>query len=74
MTLTKLQQASSGVKTVIADFRPVNVTLRLNGTVTLDPDRRAHVTTRISGRIVKLFASIGSRVEKGQKLALVKSR
>lgn len=74
VTLTKLQQASIGLKTDAADFRTVNVILRLNGSVTLDPDRRAHVTTRISGRVEKLFASIGTRVEKGQKLALVQSR
>lgn len=74
VTLTKLQQASIGVKTVPADFRSVNAILRLNGTVTLDPDRRAHVTTRISGRVEQLFAAIGSRVEKGQKLALIQSR
>jgi len=74
VTLTKLQQASIGVKTVPAGFRSVNATLRLNGIVTLDPDRRAHVTTRISGRVQQLFAAIGSRVEKGQKLALVQSR
>ena len=74
VTLTKLQQTSIGVKTVPADFRSVNAILRLNGSVTLDPDRRAHVTTRISGRVEKLFASIGSRVEKGQKLALIQSR
>lgn len=74
VTLTKLQQASIGLQTVPADFRSINAVLRLNGLVTLDPDRRAHVTTRISGRVEQLFASLGSRVEKGQKLALVQSR
>jgi multidrug efflux pump subunit AcrA (membrane-fusion protein) len=74
VTLTKLQEASIGLKAVSADFRSVNTILQLSGAVTLDPDRRAHVTTRISGRVVELFASLGSRVEKGQKLALVQSR
>ena len=74
VTLTKVQQASIGMKTAATDFRLINTILRANGTVTLDPDRRAHVTLRISGRVEQLFASIGSRVEKGQKLALVQSR
>ncbi len=74
VTLTKLQQASIGVKTAPADFRSIDTILRLNGAVILDPDRHAHVTMRISGRVEKLFASVGSRVEKGQKLALVQSR
>lgn len=74
VTLTKVQQASIGVKTAAADLRAIDTILRANGTVTLDPDRRAHVTLRISGRVEQLFATIGSRVEKGQKLALVQSR
>lgn len=74
VTLTKVQQASIGVKTAPADLRSIDTILRLNGAVTLDPDRHAHVTIRISGRVEKLFASVGSRVEKGQKLALVQSR
>jgi multidrug efflux pump subunit AcrA (membrane-fusion protein) len=74
VTLTKVQEASVGVKTATADFRSIDLILRANGTVTLDPDRHAHVTMRISGRVEKLFASVGNRVEKGQKLALVQSR
>jgi len=74
VTLTKIQQASIGLKTDQADFRTIDSLLRLTGTVTLDPDRRAHVTTRISGRIEKLYASVGDTVEKGQKLALIQSR
>ncbi|MFA6286131.1 MAG: efflux RND transporter periplasmic adaptor subunit [Opitutaceae bacterium] len=74
VTLTKVQQASIGLQTAQADFRTIDSLLRLTGTVKLDPDRRAHVTTRISGRVEKLFASVGDTVEKGQKLALIQSR
>lgn len=74
VTLTKVQEASIGLKVVSADSRTVNTILQLSGAVTLDPDRRAHVTTRISGRVEELYVSLGSPVEKGQKLALVQSR
>ena len=74
VTLTKVQQASIGLQTSQADFRTIDSLLRLTGTVKLDPDRRAHVTTRISGRVEKLFATVGDAVEKGQKLALIQSR
>lgn len=72
--LTKVQQASIGVQTAWADLRSIDTTLPVNGSVTLDPDRHAHVTMRISGRVEKLFAAVGDHVEKGQKLALIQSR
>ncbi len=72
--LTKVQEEFIGLKTVKADFRSVDTVLLLNGRVLIDPDRHAHVTTRISGRIDQLFARIGDSVEKGQKLAVIQSR
>ena len=74
VTLTKVQQESIGLQTDKADFRSIDTVLLLNGGVKVDPDRHAHVTTRISGRVEKLFASVGDRVEKGQKLATIQSR
>lgn len=74
VTLTKVQQASIGLQTDQADFRSIDTVLLLNGSVKVDPNRQAHVTTRISGRVEKLLASVGDRVEKGQKLAVIQSR
>lgn len=74
VTLTKLQQASIGLETAKADFRSIDTVLLLNGRVMIDPDRHAHLTTRISGRVEELLARVGDRVEKGQKLAVVQSR
>lgn len=72
--LTKEQQAAIGLKTVKAEFRDIDAMLMLNGKVKLDPNLHAHVSTRIEGRIEKLYANVGDRVEKGQKLAEIQSR
>ncbi|MBI3849183.1 MAG: efflux RND transporter periplasmic adaptor subunit [Verrucomicrobia bacterium] len=74
VTLTKAQQESIGLQTDKADFHSIDTILLLNGSVKIDPDRHAHVTTRISGRVEQLFARVGDRVEKGQKLAAIQSR
>jgi multidrug efflux pump subunit AcrA (membrane-fusion protein) len=74
VTLTKVQQESIGVQTDKADFHSIDTVLPLYGKVMIDPDRHAHVTTRISGRVEQLFARVGDRVEKGQKLAVIQSR
>ena len=74
VTLTKVQQESIGLQTAKADFASIDTVLLLNGSVKIDPDRHAHVTTRISGRVEQLFARVGDRVEKGQKLAVIQSR
>lgn len=72
--LTKVQQESIGLRTAKADFSTIDTILLLNGSVQIDPDLHAHVTTRISGRISQLPAGVGDRVEKGQTLALIQSR
>ena len=74
VTLSKVQQESIGLQTDKADFRSIDTVLPLNGSVKIDPDRHVHVTTRISGRVEKLFASVGDHIEKGQKLAVIQSR
>ena len=72
--LTKEQQAGVGLKTAKAELRNIENVLVLNGKAQLDPNLHAHVTSRIEGRIEKLYASLGDKVEKGQKLAEIQSR
>jgi multidrug efflux pump subunit AcrA (membrane-fusion protein) len=74
VTLTKVQEESIGLQTDKADFHSIDTVLPLYGNVKIDPDRHAHVTTRISGRVEQLLARVGDRVEKGQKLAVIQSR
>lgn len=72
--LTNEQQAAIGLKTVKAEFRDIDAVLILNGKVKLDPNLHVHVSTRIEGRIEKLYANVGDKVEKGQKLVDIQSR
>lgn len=74
VTLTQVQQESIGLQTAKADLGSIDTVLPLNGSVQIDPDRHAHVTTRISGRVEKLFVRVGDHVEKGQTLATIQSR
>lgn len=74
VTLSAAQQASIGLKTANVETRDIDTVLVVNGKVQLDPNLQAHVTSRIEGRIQKLYAGIGDRVEKGQKLAEIESR
>lgn len=72
--LAKEQQAAIGLKTVKAELRDIDAVLVLNGTVKLVPDLHAHISTRIEGRVEKLYANVGDKVEKGQKLVEIESR
>ncbi len=72
--LTAEQQAAIGLKTTKAEPRDIDSVLMLNGKVKLDPNMHAHVSSRIDGRIEQLYAKVGDRVEKGQKLAEIQSR
>lgn len=72
--LTKEQQAAIGLQTAKVEPRTIDSVLVLNGKVQLNPDLHAHVTTRIEGRIEKLYAKIGDKIDKGQKLAQIQSR
>lgn len=74
VTLTRVQMESIGLQTAAADFHSIDTVLPLNGRIMIDPDHHVHVTTRISGRVDQLFARVGDRVEKGQKLAVIQSR
>lgn len=72
--LTKEQQAAIGLKTAKAELHDIDTVLILNGKVKLDPNLHAHVSTRIEGRVEKLYANVGDKVEKGQKLVDIQSR
>ncbi|MHC5036503.1 MAG: efflux RND transporter periplasmic adaptor subunit [Planctomycetota bacterium] len=61
-------------RTETAAFRPLQRTLRLPATLTLDETREKRITARVAGRIDDLFAdTTGIAVERGQPLALLYS-
>jgi len=72
--LTVEQQAAIGLKTAVAESRPLSSLLNTNGDVQLPLDHQADVSIAISGRIKELYANLGDTVKAGQRLALVESR
>lgn len=74
IVLSVTAQKSIGLKVIEADMRPIEGVLRVNGIVKAEPNRVAEVSTRAEGRIQELYASLGDRVKKGQKLAAMLPR
>ena len=72
--LSDVAQKSIGLKVVEADTRVIENVLIINGIVKPDPNRVAEVSTRIEGRIERLYATLGDWVQKGQKLVDIQSR
>ena len=71
--LSAEEKANIGLKTVVADLRPIENVIRVAGVVKAHPDREAQVSSRVSGKIASLSAKVGDGVSKGQRLAEVQS-
>jgi len=74
VTLTPEALKTAGIQTAAAELRPALRTVRATGEILFNPKRVAHVTARTSGRIEKLFAYEGDRVQAGQILISFYSR
>jgi len=72
--LSDISQKSIGLKLVEADVRDLEEVHTLSGIVKPEPNKVADVSTRVEGRVEKLYATIGDRVKKGQKLAAILPR
>lgn len=72
--LTAAQENALGLKVESADLRPISETLNLNGEVRPVAGRQAEVSTRISGQVSQVSATLGQTVRAGQPLARVQSR
>ncbi len=73
LKLSPEEMQNIGLKTVAADLRPIETVVRATGIVKPHPDREAQVSSRVSGKVVGLFANTGDAVRKGQRLAEVQS-
>jgi membrane fusion protein, heavy metal efflux system len=71
--LSAEEKANIGLKTVVADLRPIENVIRISGVVKPHPDKEAQVSSRVSGKIVALFFQVGDTVQKGQRLAEIQS-
>ena len=73
LKLSPEEKANIGLKTVVADLRPIENVIRISGTVRPHPDKEAQVSSRVSGKIVALFFKVGDAVQRGQRLAEIQS-
>ena len=63
----------SQIKIDTVSFRPVTSELKLIGKITFDQEKVVHIYPLVSGNVVEVKVSLGSHVEKGQVLAIIKS-
>jgi cobalt-zinc-cadmium efflux system membrane fusion protein len=71
--LSAEEKANIGLKTVVADLRPIENVIRISGVVKPHPDKEAQVSSRVSGKIAALFFQVGDIVQRGQRLAEIQS-
>jgi len=71
--LSAEEKANIGLKTVVADLRPIENVIRISGVVKPHPDKEAQVSSRVSGKIAALFSQVGDTVQRGQRLAEIQS-
>ena len=73
VTLTAVERANVGLKTVSTEVRPLEDVRRLPGVMKAAPDRVAFVTSRTPGKVVTIHAALGARVRKGTDVIEVQS-
>jgi membrane fusion protein, heavy metal efflux system len=73
VVLSPEKLAEIEVVTAEARLRPLSPQLRTTGEVGYEQDRLAHVGPRVSGRVVRVSASLGDETTVGQALAVIDS-
>lgn len=63
----------AGIETAVAGPGTIHETVTLYGKTALDHDNISHVRARYPGPAIEVFAEIGQRVEKGDRLATIES-
>jgi cobalt-zinc-cadmium efflux system membrane fusion protein len=66
-------EQATGLRLAVVRNQDVQDTLRVGGRVTFDDLRISHVFSPVTGRVVKLLAGPGDRLQKGAPLALISS-
>ena len=73
ITISAEGKANIGLKTATVDTRTIERTLLLNGTLKVDPDRDALVSSRVAGKVISISANVGDAVALGQSLVSLQS-
>ncbi len=71
--LTQQQVSEAHIVVTPVDEQDVDDTILSSGRVTFDDQRVAHVFSPVTGRVARITASLGARIEKGQPLAVIVS-
>ena len=71
--VSEIAQRNLGLTVQEAELRPVETTLQVIGEIRGDPVRSGTVSSRISGRVLAVYAQEGERVKKGKPLVEVES-
>jgi cobalt-zinc-cadmium efflux system membrane fusion protein len=71
LTAQQAKDAKIEVQTIAE--QDVDDTILTSGRVTLEDLRSAHIYTPVTGRVVKIDAALGTRVKKGDPLAVIES-
>jgi membrane fusion protein, heavy metal efflux system len=66
-------EQATGLRLAVIRNQDVQDTLRIGGRVAFDDLRISHVFSPVNGRVVKLLAGPGDRLQKGAPLALISS-
>ncbi len=72
--ITPAEMKEFGVKLATAGPDKLKLHLSVTGEVISNPDRHAHVVPRVSGIVRSVSVTLGSKVRKGQILAVIDSR
>jgi cobalt-zinc-cadmium efflux system membrane fusion protein len=73
LSLSQNEMQTAGIVTVPLNEQAVRNQITVTATIQANQDRLAHVSPRITGKIVKVLARLGEHVKPGQPLALVDS-
>jgi multidrug efflux pump subunit AcrA (membrane-fusion protein) len=68
VTLTATERANVGLRTEVAELRPLEDIRRMPAVIKALPDRVAVVTSQTVGHVVGIHARLGQRVNKGEDL------
>lgn len=73
ITLTPVAIKEMEIKVEAVSLKPLKVEYTFSGRVDVNETKLAHVGSRIHGRIVDVYASLGDSVKKGEPLAVIDS-
>ena len=73
LTLSAEETQAAGIKVQKLELQEKTEQVVVTATIQANQDRLAHVAPRMSGRIVKVNASLGDKVKPGQTLAVLDS-